>query len=142
MRRITVRGIIVRDGKLFAQKLKKHDDVNDYWATPGGELDQHESLLNGLTREMIEETGITPTIGELMYIQQYSDEDGEYLEFFFRILNADEYQHIDLAATSHGEQEVAECGFIDPAASYVLPAFLQQENLSDLPQTPKLVSYL
>ena len=67
MRRVTVRGIIIKDGKLFAQRLnKKGGGVNDYWCTPGGGLDDGESLYDGLTREMIEETGVKPVIGRLL----------------------------------------------------------------------------
>lgn len=124
-RRINVRGIIYQDGKIFAQKLKNSDRDYEYWCTPGGGLDDGESLVDGLRREMIEETGIEPKIGWLLFIQQYQDESKEYLEFFFHIENADDYKTIDLATTSHGEIEVDRCEFIDPTTENILPAPLQ-----------------
>ncbi len=144
MRRVTVRGIIVKDGKLFAQKLNKKDGgVNDYWCTPGGGLDDGESLHAGLTREMIEETGVAPVIGKLLFVQQYADEKREYLEFFFEITNADEYEQIDLHTTSHGAIEVAEFGFIDVTKERVLPESLRNIDLaSPIVEEVQFTSYL
>ncbi len=130
-RRVTVRGIIVKNGQLFAQKLKTEDGGSaDYWCIPGGGVDPNESILAALHREMIEETGVTPEVGRLLYIQQYANSDREFLEFFFHVKNADDYETIDLAATSHGEAEVAECGFVDPARENILPEFLQRRDIA------------
>ncbi|MFA5625107.1 MAG: NUDIX domain-containing protein [Bradymonadales bacterium] len=126
MRRVTVRGVIIKNGKLFAQRLNKRDGgVRDYWCTPGGGLDNGESLHDGLVREMVEETGVTPQIGRLLFVQQYADDKREYLEFFFEITNTDDYEQIDLESTSHGVIEIAEHGFIDPGVENVLPKNLQ-----------------
>lgn len=114
MRRIAVRGVIVKNGKIFAQCLRKENSVNDYWSTPGGGLDDYESLENGLRREMLEETGVEPVIGKLLAIQQYQDNEKEYLEFFYHIENAEDYETINLASTTHGVAEVSECRFVDP----------------------------
>lgn len=142
-RRITVRGIIVKDGKLFCQRLKKDGGrVNDYWCTPGGGLDPYETLEQGLKREMIEETGVAPTIGKLLFVQQYNDDEWEYLEFFFHVTNPDDYRAIDLESTSHGLIEVDSYDFIDPKAHYVLPAFLASIDLDSYltGRRPTLVS--
>ena len=130
-RRITTRGVIYKNGKIFAQKLKRGEGTTDYWCTPGGGLDPSESLHDGLVREMIEETGIAPEIGKLLYVQQYREENGrEYLEFFYHITNVDDYETIDLANTTHGEIEVAEYGFIDPSQENILPKFLQTADIA------------
>ena len=130
-RRITTRGIIYKNGKIFAQKLKRGEGTTDYWCTPGGGLDPSESLHDGLVREMIEETGIAPEIGKLLYVQQYREENGrEYLEFFYHVTNVDDYETIDLANTTHGEIEVAEYGFIDPTKENILPKFLQTADIA------------
>lgn len=129
-RRVTVRGIIYKDGKLFAQQLKSSDGVREYWCTPGGGLDPGESLTDGLHREMIEETGVAPRIGNLLYVQQYQDDEKEFLEFFFHIQNPDDYHMVDLAATSHGMIEIEHCEFVDPGAVTLLPAFLQTADIA------------
>lgn len=131
-RRVAVRAIIFKDGKLLCQQLTagKTGEARDYWCTPGGGLDIGESLLDGLHREMIEETGIAPKIGKLLFVQQFS-EDGEkeQMEFFFHVENPEDYHTIDLAATSHGLLEIEHVEFIDPKAETVLPAFLREVDI-------------
>ena len=125
-RRIAVRGIVFEDGKLFAVKHKEKDGTEtDFWAIPGGGLDPGESLYDGLHREMIEEMGVAPKVGKLLFVQQYHIEKREFLEFFFHIENTAKYRTVDLSTTTHGHVELSRCEFINPASEYVLPAFLQ-----------------
>lgn len=140
-RRTTVRGIIIKDGKLLAQELTPGQDgkKREYWCTPGGGLDPGESLHDGLTREMIEETGVAPVIGKLLFIQQYGEQEKEYLEFFFHITNASDYESIDLKATTHGELEVENVAFITPGNTVILPAFLQSIDIQAHIDTDKPV---
>lgn len=139
-RHINVRGIIINDrGELFCQRLTaRTGDGRDFWCTPGGGLELGESVLDGLRREMIEETGVEPVIGRLLFVQQFAiaapaaDEPREQLEFLFHITNWQDYQSIDLAATTHGLAEVAECGFISPQQYPILPHFLAEVDLAQL----------
>lgn len=129
-RRIAVRAIIYKNGKIFALRQIKHGKVNEFWSTPGGGLDPMESLEDGLTRELIEETGVKPVVGPLLFIQQYKEsETEEQLEFFYHVINTDDYENIDLSATTHGEIEVSEYGFIDPKTEPILPHFLETVDL-------------
>ncbi len=133
-RRISVRGIVLHKGKLLCVRLGPSPSEgrvgpSDYWCLPGGGLEEGESLHTGLEREMIEETGVKPAIGQLMYVQQFSIGDKEYLDFFFHVANHQDYVNIDLSNTTHGEIELAEISFIDPASSHVMPEFLTQEDL-------------
>lgn len=140
-RRVNVRGIIISDrGEIFCQKLTANTGKGrNFWCTPGGGLEMGESLLDGLRREMIEETGVKPTIGKLLFIQQFTDTNPsskygmtEQLEFFFSVTNWQDYQHIDLEQTSHGVEEVAECGFVDPKTTRILPSYLTEVDLDQL----------
>lgn len=137
-RRVTVRGILYKDGKLFGQRL--HKSTGDWWCTPGGGVDPMESLHDALRREMVEETGIEPVIGRLLLIQQFATNDitshksQEQLEFFFLIENTDDYESVILENTSHGEEEVAEFGFVNPAEANLLPAILQTPEFVDVLQ--------
>ena len=130
-RRVNLRGIIIKDGKLFCQKpINSHTiHTNEFWCTPGGGIDFGESLYEGLTREMIEETGVKPEIGNLLFIQQFMDGEREQLEFFFHIKNADDYETLDFENTTHGTIEVAEYGFVDPKTTNILPAFLTEIDI-------------
>ena len=139
-RHINVRGIIINDkGELFCQRLTaRTSDGRDFWCTPGGGLELGESVLGGLRREMIEETGVEPVIGRLLFVQQFAiatsaaGEPREQLEFLFHITNWQDYQSIDLATTTHGLAEVAECGFITPQQCPILPHFLAEVDLAQL----------
>ena len=138
-RRVNVRGVIVNDkGELFCQRLTaRNSDGRDFWCTPGGGLDLGEEITDGLKREMIEETGISPEIGSLLFIQQFAESGensahgpNEQLEFFFHITNWQDYETINLEATSHGVAEIAECGFVDPKTTHVLPAKLREIDVA------------
>ncbi len=131
-RRINVRGIIFKDGKLFCQKLKPdfRGIERNFWCTPGGGLDENESLEQGLIREIVEETGITPLLGRLLFVQQFYDGVRENIEFFYYIENADDFEKIDLDNTSHGPLEISQCDFVDPSDSDILPYFLKTVDIA------------
>lgn len=135
-RKITTRGIVFYDGKLLCARLKNYRDgtegQKDYWCIPGGGLKFGESILDGVEREMIEETGIKPQIGNLLYVQQYNDNGTDFIEFFFNITNPKDYLNIDLAKTTHGEIEIAQIDFVDPANTYILPEFLSTDKLQEI----------
>jgi ADP-ribose pyrophosphatase YjhB (NUDIX family) len=144
-RRVATRGIIYRDGKMLATKQKADDGSEaKNWATFGGGLDPNESLIDGLHREMIEETGIAPKIGKLLFIQQFVEPDKpgkEHLEFFFLIENWSDYESIDLASTSHGALEIARVDFIDPKENHILPKFLSEIDLRDYVENDRPVYF-
>lgn len=147
-RHVTVRGIALHEGKLLCVKLKPYKNHlkrdNSYWCLPGGGLDEGESLAAGIEREMIEETGIKPEVGNLLYVQQFMHDDKDYLEFFFHIRNAQDYLEVDLSKSTHGLQEIEAIGFIDTASERVLPEFLQTEALTEQAQAgiTKIISRL
>jgi 8-oxo-dGTP pyrophosphatase MutT (NUDIX family) len=135
--RISVRGIVVKADKLLCVRLKKYNELTratieaDWWCTPGGGLDDGESLLAAIEREMIEETGVVPVVGDLLYIQQFRSGGKDYMDFFFHITNADDYLDIDLTKTTHGLAEIAQIDFVDPESVTLLPSFLTIEAIKD-----------
>ena len=139
-RRVTVRGLIIKENRVFSVRHKnEYDTPKSFWCTPGGGLDPHESLLDGITREIIEETGITPQVGRLLLIQQFrlshphlDTGNDEVLEFFFHIENTNDFETIDLSSTTHGMAEIAEFGFVDPSTVEYLPAILKDVDITEL----------
>lgn len=62
MREWTVAGgLIEQDGRLLLVQNRRRDGSLD-WTTPGGVIDPGEELIEGLTREVEEETGLTVSL--------------------------------------------------------------------------------
>lgn len=129
-----VRAIVKRGNELLLVQHKNPEGGSyNTWALPGGGIDDGEMLLDAMEREMIEETGIKPIIGKLMYVHQFWYK-GSYQgpEFFFEVKNVDDYLDVDLSKTSHGEAEIATIGFFDPrTVTNLLPAFLSDIDSVD-----------
>jgi ADP-ribose pyrophosphatase YjhB (NUDIX family) len=144
-RRVAVRGIVLLDGKILCFRLKpyRYADTPTYWSTPGGGVDDGEALIPALEREMLEETGISASVGRLLFVQQYNSKDMEQLEFFFQIDNPKDYLKMDLNKTTHGQAEIEEFDFIDPSTKPVLPEFLTTAKFDETSlATPQIFNYL
>ena len=135
-RSVSVRGIAVLDGKLLCVRLKPYPGAiqgeYDFWCLPGGGVDGGEPILDAFKREMVEELGIEPKTGRLLYVHQFirKDKNIDMLEFFFHIENPEDYRHVDLAKTTHGTEEIEEIGFVDPGTTHILPDFLTTDDLA------------
>lgn len=78
-RRPSVRGIIIRDGKIAMMHSRKYD----YYKLPGGGIEPGETLEETLVREVLEESGLvvkTETIKEFGYVRRI--EKGRYEDIF------------------------------------------------------------
>lgn len=146
---IAVRAVIIDDQhRLFCVHHTAYDDLPQpaYWCTPGGGIDPGEPFQEALKREITEELGVVPTIGDLLFVQQFHDKarNREQIELFFHVTNWPDFLDINLSKTTHGTEEIAEFGFINPKDRVVLPRFLQEIDLSRLKPSgnvTKLYSY-
>lgn len=121
------------DGKLLCVRLKPYynavDGDYDFWCLPGGGVDPGESLLDAFRREMVEELGVEPKVGRLLYVQQFPRHDKEILEFFFLIENPEDFKGADPSKTTHGPAEIEAIDFVDPKTTRILPEFLTADDL-------------
>jgi ADP-ribose pyrophosphatase YjhB (NUDIX family) len=144
---VSVRAICVKNGKLFCVRNTAYrtGKPSEFWCVPGGGVDDNEDLVTALKREIKEELGVEAEVGSLLYIQEYFDKRLQkiYLEFFYHVTNTADFTNIDLSKTTHGEEEIAEFGFIDASKEFVLPKFLATEIFENLTSQPvKKFDYL
>ena len=89
---IRSRAVIVYEGKLL---VVRHAHTPQYAALPGGHLEFGEDPITGLKRELVEELGVEPLVGRLLYVHTFVGERGgqkvQPFEFFFLVENAAEY---------------------------------------------------
>lgn len=88
--RTSAYGVLIRDGKILM--IKTH---SDNWELPGGTPEPGETLVQGLKRELLEETATHASIGRLFYIREsfYHSPSGKSyhsLQFYFLITTDDE----------------------------------------------------
>ena len=69
---IRARGIIIHEGKLLGVK---HPHDTSFCALPCGHLEWKEDIKECLRREIIEELGVNPNIGRLLYVNNFMDGD-------------------------------------------------------------------
>ncbi len=105
---IKVRGVITHEGKLL---IVKHLGTG-FMALPGGHLEYGEDVVTCIKRELVEELGVSPEIGRLLYINTFKV-NNQYVEFFFEVKNGKDYLNIDGLERTHAH-ELAEILWISP----------------------------
>ncbi len=66
--RVNVRALILREGKVLVSRERRQG--HDHVLLPGGRVRDGESIHEALTREVAEETGLTVTAGQLLYVAE------------------------------------------------------------------------
>lgn len=70
-----VRGIIINDGKIVLIERVKGDKT--YYIFPGGGVEEGETILQALHREIKEELGVKVSIGEKFAEERHKSHDGK-----------------------------------------------------------------
>ncbi|MFE0545237.1 NUDIX domain-containing protein [Streptomyces sp. NPDC058891] len=63
-------GVVIEDGQILL--LDQDTDGPRSWSLPGGKVENGETLVEALVREMREETGIDVEVGRLLYACDYT----------------------------------------------------------------------
>ena len=81
-----VAALITRDSKLLVCQRKRNDTHPLKWEFPGGKLEPGESPVEALTRELIEELGVSAKVGAEVYRtrHRYKELPDDLLLIFFR----------------------------------------------------------
>lgn len=95
---VRCRGIIVYEDKMLLVR-----GVNGKkYALPGGHLEFGESVADCIKREIVEELGVMPILGNILYINNYLDGIGhQSIELFFEIKNGKDFLDCDKLERTH-----------------------------------------
>ena len=94
---IVCRAIIVDGEKMLLVENSK----NDFYCPAGGKMEFGEDPKQTLEREIIEELGVKPEIGRLLYINTFNDGKTQASEFFYDVLNSVDYKNIENLKGTH-----------------------------------------
>lgn len=83
--RVRVCGICVQHGQLLLVHHKSLGKTGSLWAPPGGGMEYGESAEEALIREFQEETGITISVKEFLFVHEYLDKPLHGIELFFLV---------------------------------------------------------
>ncbi|MDE2030902.1 MAG: NUDIX domain-containing protein [Patescibacteria group bacterium] len=108
---VRARAIILNNNKLL---VVKHSHDSSFAALPGGHLEWGEDIKECLSREIVEELGINPEIGRLLYVNNFTEKDTEQsVEFFFEVTNGYAYKDFENHTRTHA-YELADILWIEP----------------------------
>jgi ADP-ribose pyrophosphatase YjhB (NUDIX family) len=77
LRHVVVHAIVERDGALLLVRRAPHLSEGGKWGLPGGFLDRGERLVDGVLRELLEETGWRGEVRQLFRINSRPDRPRE-----------------------------------------------------------------
>lgn len=119
---VKVRAIITSDNRFL---FVKNASSAAFWCLPGGKVDKGEDVIHALRRELEEELGVTPEVGNVVFVHQYPAEALDSLELFFHVRNSAAYADLMLDELAGGE--LREVAWLEPGAADILPGFLSEE---------------
>jgi ADP-ribose pyrophosphatase YjhB (NUDIX family) len=88
LRHVALHAVVERDGALLFVRRAPHLSEGGKWGLPGGFLDRDETLIQGILRELREETGWAGEVIRLLRINSRPDrphEDRQNVAFDFVI---------------------------------------------------------
>ncbi len=94
---IVCRGVIVDGDKMLLVENAK----NNFYCPAGGKMEFGENPIQTIEREILEELGVKPEIGRLLYINTFDDGETQATEFFYEILNVADYKDIENLKGTH-----------------------------------------
>jgi 8-oxo-dGTP diphosphatase len=125
---IKCRAIILLEDKMLVVRHSLH---RNFYALPGGHLEEKENPKECIEREIFEEFGVKAEIGRLLYINQFDETDKSFLEFFFEVTNGLDF--IDLDEDKIDKKEIVEVLWVDKDNSMnILPKKINEDFKNDL----------
>jgi len=103
--KLTARAIVPHGDDIFLCQNAGHE--RPFWCLPGGHLEEGETLGRCVKRELFEEFGIVPDVGDLLAIYESVQENEHFLEFYLHIQNGQDFRCIDPQKAARGDEIAA-----------------------------------
>ena len=119
------------------EKLLLHKTPDDkFWSLPGGRADMFESTKETLLREMKEETGMSVSVGNLMWVVEnffeYNQLRYHELGFYYRMHLENMISQDDFTAIEHGSELLFHWHPLDKLSEIKIhPSFITAELVLD-----------
>ena len=131
------KAFILKDNKILIIKRSEVDMFLGMWDVPGGKIEENEILLEGLTREIKEEVGLTlEQISLVLTTSKFIGSKGDYPIIFRNIYLCSASGEIKLSS-EHSEYKWVE---LDELCNYNFPN--DPDFQSVIKRIPKIVSEL
>jgi len=93
MKKVTGAGGIFycRSTKRFLFLLRDDSKYKHKWGFPGGKIEESETIVRGLEREIIEELGIMLNIEKIIPIELFTSDDGHFFYHTFILIVEKEF---------------------------------------------------
>ncbi len=142
--RLRVCGLCIKNERILMINHLGVVKGGDFWCPPGGGLQFGESVIEGLTREFLEETHTDIEVGEMLFVNEFLAPPLHAIELFFKvnILNGEVSKGVDPEMTKQIIDDIRWMTFEEIKA---LPAenvhriFSRCHQLSDLLTTKRFI---
>jgi len=93
MKQVTGAGGILycRETKRFLFLLRNDKKYKNRWGFAGGKVENDETTINGLKREIFEEVGHLPDIEKIIPIELFTSKDGHFFYHTFILIIEEEF---------------------------------------------------
>lgn len=130
--RISSGALVLRDERILLVRHRLEGEY-DYWAPPGGGVEDHEELEAAAAREVFEEAGIRAQMLSLAYIDELIDHYGRMIKFWYiaQYLSGE----ITLELNPAVEESIVDAGWFAHATlpkEHVFPVLLRDQFWKDL----------
>ncbi|VXD13020.1 NUDIX hydrolase [Marinoscillum sp. 108] len=83
--RVRVCGILQEENAILMLKHKGIGPNGHLWSPPGGGIEFGENAEDALKKEFLEETGLTISVGQFLFVNEYQDDRHHAIELFFEV---------------------------------------------------------